>query len=108
MDSCQPHTRRGDCMGMPAMQTDWTVDLLDALPDDGQRRPTTWTGALPPSLTIEILSPSTARLDRVRKREFYRRIGVPEYWIVDLHARAIERWLPTDPRPEIVADGSLT
>ena len=24
-------------MGMPAMQTKWTVDLLDALPDDGQR-----------------------------------------------------------------------
>src|SRR5437667_450400 len=29
--------RRGECMGMPAMQTAWTVDLLDALPDDGQR-----------------------------------------------------------------------
>lgn len=24
-------------MGMPAVQTDWTVDMLDALPDDGQR-----------------------------------------------------------------------
>ena len=24
-------------MGMPAAQTDWTVDMLDALPDDGQR-----------------------------------------------------------------------
>lgn len=24
-------------MGMPATRTDWTVDMLDALPDDGQR-----------------------------------------------------------------------
>ena len=24
-------------MGMPAAQTDWTVEMLDALPDDGQR-----------------------------------------------------------------------
>jgi Uma2 family endonuclease len=24
-------------MGMPATKTDWTVDMLDALPDDGQR-----------------------------------------------------------------------
>jgi len=24
-------------MGMPAVHTDWTVDMLDALPDDGQR-----------------------------------------------------------------------
>lgn len=24
-------------MGMPATHTDWTVDMVDALPDDGQR-----------------------------------------------------------------------
>ena len=24
-------------MGMPATASDWTVDMLDALPDDGQR-----------------------------------------------------------------------
>ena len=24
-------------MGMPATITDWTVEMLDALPDDGQR-----------------------------------------------------------------------
>src|SRR4051812_21470295 len=24
-------------MGMPATQSNWTVDMLDALPDDGQR-----------------------------------------------------------------------
>ena len=37
-----------------------------------------------PDLVIEILSPSTAQLDRVRKRELYARFRVPEYWQVDI------------------------
>jgi Uma2 family endonuclease len=45
-------------------------------------------------LAVEILSPSTARTDRVRKRALYQRAGVGEYWIVDLDARAVERWKP--------------
>ncbi len=36
-----------------------------------------------PDLVIEILSPSTAQLDTVRKRELYGRFGVAEYWQVD-------------------------
>jgi Uma2 family endonuclease len=27
---------------------------------------------------------------------------VPEYWIVDLDTRAVERWRPGDERPEIL------
>lgn len=45
-------------------------------------------------LAVEILSPSTARTDRVHKRAVYRRAGVGEYWIVDLDACAVERWRP--------------
>jgi Uma2 family endonuclease len=48
------------------------------------------------------LSPSTARFDRTVKRPFYQRVGVPEYWIVDLDARLVERWRPSDERPEII------
>ena len=51
-------------------------------------------------VAVEVLSPSTARSDRVRKRAFYQRAGVPEYWIVDIDARLIERWTPNDARPE--------
>ena len=51
-----------------------------------------------------MLSPSTARADRVAKRTLYREVGVPEYWIVDLDARTIERSTPSDPRPEILVD----
>ncbi|MHB1702308.1 MAG: Uma2 family endonuclease, partial [Acidobacteriaceae bacterium] len=36
-----------------------------------------------PTLVVEILSPSTASHDFVRKMNLYQRIGVPEYWIID-------------------------
>ena len=52
-------------------------------------------------LVVEVLSPSSSRHDRVRKRPLYQR-HVPEYWIVDLDARVIERWQAGEGRPEIV------
>ena len=55
-------------------------------------------------LAIEILSPSTARADKVAKRRVYREEGVPEYWIVDLDARTIERSTPADDRIDVLAE----
>jgi len=52
-------------------------------------------------LAIEVLSPSTARADRVAKRGLFRNEGV-EYWIVDLDARTIERSIPSDLRVEVL------
>jgi Uma2 family endonuclease len=46
----------------------------------------------PPDLIVEILSPSTAARDRGIKLGRYRHFGVPEYWVVDPDARAIEVW----------------
>lgn len=63
-----------------------------------------WEDAPRPFLIIEVASPSTARYDRGLKRRFCQRAGVPEYWIVDLDARIVERWRPTDARPEILDD----
>ena len=37
-----------------------------------------------PDLVVEISSPSTRRVDLGRKRDLYERMGVPEYWFVDL------------------------
>jgi len=45
-----------------------------------------------PTLAIEILSPTTAALDRRRKRDLYARHGVTYYWIVDGDARTIEMY----------------
>lgn len=63
-----------------------------------------WESVTDLLLVIEVLSPSTARYDRVVKRQRYQRARVPEFWIVDLDARLIERWRPDDTRPEIAAD----
>jgi Uma2 family endonuclease len=42
-------------------------------------------------LVVEVLSPTTARADRVAKRVLFREEGVAEYWVIDLDARAVER-----------------
>lgn len=55
-------------------------------------------------LVVEVLSPTTARADRVAKRVLFREEGVAEYWVVDLDARTVERSTPADPRVEVVAD----
>lgn len=44
----------------------------------------------PPALVVEILSPSTALLDRSAKRQLYGRHGVPHYWLVDPETRTVE------------------
>jgi len=164
--------RRDDFMGMPQVPTQWTAEMVRALPDDGkryelvagellvtpspawahqtavsalvrildpfvadhkigwlrfspadislgedeilqpdlfvvprsERSPRAWTDIRSLLLVIEVLSPSTARYDRLIKRRRYQRAGVPEYWIVDLEARVVERWRPEDERPEILSE----
>ena len=43
-----------------------------------------------PDLVVEVLSPSTAQLDRGRKMRIFARYAAPEYWIVDPVRRRIE------------------
>lgn len=43
-----------------------------------------------PDLVVEVLSPSTVKMDRGRKMEVYARSGIPEYWIVDPDALTVE------------------
>ncbi|MEJ7812322.1 MAG: Uma2 family endonuclease [Gemmatimonadaceae bacterium] len=75
-------------------------------PRVGGRRPREWSEVAALTLAVEVVSPSSARADRVVKRAFFARMGVPEYWVVDLDARVVERWRPADERPEI-ATGAL-
>lgn len=53
-------------------------------------------------IAVEVLSPSSARFDRVIKRQLYQEIGITEYWLVDPDAQTVERWRPSDARPEIL------
>ena len=46
-----------------------------------------------PDLIIEIVSPATARNDRVTKAQIYARHKVPAYWIVDPEQGAVEVYL---------------
>ena len=161
-------------MAMPAPHTEWTVEMVRALPDDGNRyevidgelfvtpapsrlhqravrelvlliepyvrehalgetisapadvvvfgprkfvQPdlfvlpfvdnapaSSWTEVGRLLLAVEVVSPSTARTDRSRKRDLYLEKGVPEYWIVDTDQRAIERWQSSDRVPSILTD----
>jgi Uma2 family endonuclease len=55
-------------------------------------------------LAAEVVSPASARGDRVTKRRLYQRRRVATYWVVDTDARAVEVWHPDDARPEVVTD----
>ena len=68
------------------------------------KAPESWAAVGRLLLVIEILSPSTARVDRRVKRTRYQGEGVPEYWIVDGDAQVVERWRPEDERPEIISE----
>jgi len=57
----------------------------------------------PPTLVVEILSPSTAEIDRSTKRQLYARHGVPYYWIVDPETRTIEVHVLSEGRYQLAA-----
>jgi len=44
-----------------------------------------------PDLVVEVTSPSSRRYDRIVKLNWYARLGIREYWIVDPEARMLER-----------------
>lgn len=48
-----------------------------------------------PDLVVEIISPSSLRLDRYGKKELYERFGVREYWIIDPGSRSVEVFVLT-------------
>ena len=56
------------------------------LPNPGEQRPISTR----PDWVCEILSPSTASIDRVQKRRLYAEVGIPFYWIVDTDSRTLE------------------
>lgn len=45
-----------------------------------------------PTLIIEVLSPSTAKRDKIQKFRLYEKNRVPEYWLVDVYEGHIEVW----------------
>lgn len=66
-----------------------------------------WREMPPPLLVVEVLSPSTRRRDRHRKRPTYLSHGVGELWLVDPDTRTIERWTSASEFPETLRDGPI-
>ena len=105
------HLRRfpiGDVLMAPAdvafaRDTVVNPDLL-VMPLVEGRKPKSWIEAGRLLLAVEVLSPSTMRLDRYKKRPRYQREQVPECWIVDGDAAALERWRPGDELPGLLRE----
>ncbi|MGH7645009.1 MAG: Uma2 family endonuclease [Gemmatimonadales bacterium] len=63
-----------------------------------------WPGIKTLVLAVEVLSPSSARADRVIKRRLYQERRVATYWVVDIEGGLVEIWHPGDERPEIITE----
>ncbi len=106
---CSAHTQ-WTCMapgGVPLDNTSWLAPDIAVYPVPPQVRGLSWRELPPPVLVIEIISPSTAKIDRHRKRPAYLANGVDEVWLVDIDTRTIERWTAASEFPE-PQQGSIT
>ena len=72
-----PFAAGGDSLPEPDLAVVATVRIRNAHPDRA-------------FLIIEVAD-SSLKLDRQEKAELYARVGVPEYWVVDVEGRIIER-----------------
>ena len=63
------------------------------------------TGA--PDLVVEVVSPSSRKVDRREKLRTYQKHGVREYWIADPDARSVEVFVLKEGRLAPVAAASL-
>lgn len=94
LDAHARKTGRGECFCAPldVLLSDFDIvqpDLLFISPERSAiLTEKNIQGA--PDLVVEIVSPSTAAIDRGRKLELYGRTGVREYWIVDPAAKLVE------------------
>jgi Uma2 family endonuclease len=69
----------------------WLIPDLIVVCDPEKIRSNKILGA--PDLVIEIISPATAKIDRIDKRLAYQRAGVKEYWIIDPANQIIEVYI---------------
>lgn len=66
-------------------------DLL-VVPESGRAGITDRGIETPPLLVVEILSPTSGAIDRVKKPARYGDFGIPEYWVLDPQERCAWVW----------------
>ena len=83
----EPELHLGEDVLVPDI-AGWRRELMPVLPNVTAFRQ-------PPQWVLEVVSPSTARIDRVRKLPIYAREAVANVWLVDPLARTLEvlRWI---------------
>jgi len=61
-----------------------------------------------PAIVIEVLSPGTARIDKMLKFSRYQEGGIEQYWVVDPRVPSIEVYQLTDGAYQLLTQGSGT
>jgi Uma2 family endonuclease len=83
----------------------WAPDVLVQpdlfVVDREQARSMDWSRMQNLLLTVEVLSPTTARYDRYTKRRLYQEVGIPCYWVVDPDEKLVEVWTPESLFPTV-------
>ena len=86
----------------PDRRTSLEPDLLVVRKDRIGEKNITQT----PAIVIEVLSPGTARIDKMLKFSRSQEGGIEQYWIVDPRVPSIEVYQLTDGAYQLVAQGS--
>jgi Uma2 family endonuclease len=93
------------CLYYSPADISWGPDILVQpdlfVVDLEQARSMDWSKMQNLLLTIEVLSPTTARYDRYTKRHLYQEVGIPLYWIVDADEKLVEVWTPESQFPAV-------
>jgi len=88
---CRPY---GDNRKVVLEKNSYVIPDFFVVCDKSKRKRDGIYGA--PDLIVEVVSPSTEKIDRGDKRELYQRVGVKEYWIVEPDKKVIEVYLLKD------------
>jgi Uma2 family endonuclease len=78
----EPELHVGEDVLVPDL-AGWRRERMPEVPDEPYF-------TMAPDWVCEVLSPSTAALDRVRKKRIYAREGVQYVWLIDPEARTLE------------------
>ena len=103
--------RNAEKLGVKVTMGPVNIDLSPTcrfIPDFVGYRESAWkraraTSAAParPCLIVDLVSEYSKDAALAFKRQMYQRLGVQEYWIVDLEARKIELWRPKALKPVV-------
>ena len=88
---------RGDLIVRP-LRVLHPPDLVVATPGEIT---SDWRSMRRLKLCVEVISPSSARADRLVKRRAYQEAGVETYWVVDPDHAVVEVWRPGDEVSEL-------